>query len=87
MLTGLGSTFTPITAGVTRASTGVRGLAGDLRSMRGEYSRMGAVSAVLTSGLSNTTGAAQRTRAALAGVGRTAGILGGLALVTSGRRR
>ncbi len=83
-LTGLGGTFTPITAGVTRASTGVRAFSRDLGAMRREYGRMGAISAVMTSALSNTTGAAQRTRASLAAVGRTAGLLGGLGLVTSG---
>lgn len=82
--TTLGTTFTPIAAGAQTAAGGVRGFTRDLSAMRGEYTRMGAASAVVTSAMSNTTAAAQRTRASLVGVGKTAAVLGGLALVTSG---
>lgn len=70
--------------GQAKATTGVRTLTRDVAAMRGEYGRMNAAQAVMLSGMSNTTGAAQRVRSSLAAVGKSAGLIGGLAVVTSG---
>lgn len=62
------------------AGTSVRALGGDLRSMRGEFSNMNRSQAILASGLSNTSAAAQRTRATLGSLSRGAAVgAGGVA--------
>lgn len=75
-------------AAVNRTSTGIRQLTGDIGKMSREYSRVGGVQSVMLSGLSNTTGAAQRTRATFGQLARTAtttgAAIGGMAALTSG---
>lgn len=70
--------------GQARAATGVKTLAADIKSMRGEYGKVNALHTTMLSGFSNTTQAAQRTRQNIAAIGKTAGTVAGIAAVTSG---
>lgn len=81
---GAGGVFGAIGSGAARASGGIRTLQRDMITMRREFANMNAASALFMSGLSNTTAAAHRTRAALGQLGKTSAVIGGLALVTSG---
>jgi hypothetical protein len=84
---GAGGMMSAISGKASSARSGVTSLRSDLSSMRGEYQRLGAAQAIVTSGLSNTSGAAQRARSALGGYARAAGTgaaaAGALALVST----
>lgn len=80
----LSSSFTSLGSSVTSARTSIRQIGPDLASMRAEYSRVGAAQAVMLSGMSGTTAAAQRTRQAMAGIGRAAAPIAGASLAMSG---
>ncbi|MCW2758056.1 MAG: hypothetical protein JWO46_1802 [Nocardioidaceae bacterium] len=64
--------------------TRVRGLGTDLRSMSNEYQGAGRAQSTFLSGLSNTTGAAQRTRASLGSLAKGGALVAGVGIVASG---
>lgn len=77
--------FTTVGTSVSATRTSFRQLRTDLASMRGEYSRMGPASAIVTSGLSNTTAAAGRVReqlGRLGGAAKAAAGIGGMMLLS-----
>lgn len=87
MSEGMGVVSSQVTkarAGITTFGGHIRGFGGDLRKMSGEYGRVNRVQSVMLSGLSNTTGAAQRTRAAMGKLTMGAGGIAALAAVSSG---
>lgn len=81
--TGLGKGIKTMGANALAGTSGLKTLAADLRSMAGEYERTGKAQSVMLSGMSQTTGSAQRAAASVKALGRSAALIGGLALATS----
>lgn len=71
-------------AGPKGAAGGIRALRTDVSAMGKEFDRASRSSSVLMSGLSNTSGAAQRTRSSLASLGKSAAVVGGIGLAATG---
>lgn len=79
-----GGMFGMFSSGARSARSGVKSAVADLRTMRQEYTRLGATQAVVLSGLSRTTGAAERTANRMKTLGKTSAIVGGLAIASTG---
>lgn len=66
------------------ARTGIRGTLTDLRAMSREYGRLGRAQSTVLAGMSQTSGAAQRTADRLKGVGKAGAGVAALAVATTG---
>lgn len=80
LFAGLGTVAT----GAKKSAGGIKGFTADLAAMSTQYGKVGRAQSVMLAGMSQTTGAAQRTKESLGGVVKAGAGLAGLGVIATG---